>query len=159
MTHPPKPTDETRPLSQENEGPAEPKAPASTPRQPGKVYGATPAAPRPWSSRIWVKAPPAECPECGTPNCLTPVGPGVERIKDEAAELFPEARLSVLSSDITVGAAAGAVADVGGGGGARRPDRVRRARHGGDHAPERDIASACSRHHARSHALLGRAAA
>ena len=28
----------------------------------GAEFSATPAAPRPWSSRIWVKAPPAECP-------------------------------------------------------------------------------------------------
>lgn len=47
--------------------------------------------------------PPA-CPKCATPGKLAAVGPGVERIRDEAAELFPEARLSVLSSDITVGA-------------------------------------------------------
>ena len=42
--------------------------------------------------------PPAECPECGTPNCLTPVGPGVERITEEAAALLPEARRLVMAS-------------------------------------------------------------
>jgi primosomal protein N' (replication factor Y) len=47
--------------------------------------------------------PPA-CPNCHTPGKLAAVGPGVERIRDEAAALFPEARLAVLSSDITVGA-------------------------------------------------------
>ena len=47
--------------------------------------------------------PPA-CPKCGTPGKLAAVGPGVERIRDEAAALFPDARLALLSSDITVGA-------------------------------------------------------
>ncbi len=47
--------------------------------------------------------PPA-CPKCATPGKLAAVGPGVERIRDEAAKLFPEARISLLSSDITVGA-------------------------------------------------------
>ncbi len=48
--------------------------------------------------------PPA-CPKCGADSeKLAAVGPGVERIRDEAAALFPDARLAVLSSDITVGA-------------------------------------------------------
>jgi primosomal protein N' (replication factor Y) len=47
---------------------------------------------------------PAACPQCGTPGKLAAVGPGVERIRDEAVALFPEARISVLSSDIVVGA-------------------------------------------------------
>ena len=28
----------------------------------GAEFSATPAAPKPWSSRTWVNAPPAECP-------------------------------------------------------------------------------------------------
>ena len=56
------------------------------------------------------KSPPAECPECGTPNCLTPVGPGVERIQEEAAVLWPEARRLVMASDTMPGPAAAAEA-------------------------------------------------
>ncbi|HSQ95613.1 MAG TPA: primosomal protein N' [Croceibacterium sp.] len=43
--------------------------------------------------------PPATCPECGEPECLVACGPGVERIADEVAELFPEARLAIATSD------------------------------------------------------------
>ena len=43
--------------------------------------------------------PPATCPECGEPDCLVACGPGVERIADEVAELFPEARVAVATSD------------------------------------------------------------
>ncbi|MCB2080653.1 MAG: primosomal protein N', partial [Novosphingobium sp.] len=42
---------------------------------------------------------PDECPECGTDDCLVACGPGVERIADEVAELLPEARLAVVTSD------------------------------------------------------------
>ncbi|MXO58598.1 primosomal protein N' [Altererythrobacter salegens] len=44
-------------------------------------------------------APPAACPECGEPDCLVACGPGVERIADEVAELLPEARVAVVTSD------------------------------------------------------------
>ena len=47
---------------------------------------------------------PRVCPHCGAENSLVSVGPGVERIAEEAARLFPEARLAVFSSD-TVGGA------------------------------------------------------
>jgi primosomal protein N' (replication factor Y) len=43
--------------------------------------------------------PPANCPECGEPECLVACGPGVERIADEVAELMPEARLAIATSD------------------------------------------------------------
>ena len=43
--------------------------------------------------------PPATCPECGEPDCLVACGPGVERIADEVAQLFPEARVAVATSD------------------------------------------------------------
>ncbi len=46
------------------------------------------------------KAMPSTCPSCGAENRLTPVGPGVERLSEEALELFPEARIAVLSSDL-----------------------------------------------------------
>ena len=43
--------------------------------------------------------PPATCPECGEADCLVACGPGVERIADEVADLFPEARVAVATSD------------------------------------------------------------
>lgn len=42
---------------------------------------------------------PDSCPECGESDCLVACGPGVERIAAEVAELFPEARLAVATSD------------------------------------------------------------
>jgi primosomal protein N' (replication factor Y) (superfamily II helicase) len=39
------------------------------------------------------------CPECGESDCLVACGPGVERIAAEVAELFPEARLALATSD------------------------------------------------------------
>ncbi len=42
---------------------------------------------------------PEICPECGEPDCLVACGPGVERIADEVAQLFPEARIAVATSD------------------------------------------------------------
>ena len=54
--------------------------------------------------------PPTECPECATPNCLTPVGPGVERILEEATVLWPDARRLVMASDTIPGPAAAAAA-------------------------------------------------
>ena len=46
---------------------------------------------------------PDTCPECDAPDALTPCGPGVERLADEAAELFPDARVLTLSSDFPGG--------------------------------------------------------
>ncbi len=42
---------------------------------------------------------PNHCPACGAVDSLVACGPGVERIAEEAAELFPNARTLVLSSD------------------------------------------------------------
>jgi primosomal protein N' (replication factor Y) len=53
---------------------------------------------------------PAECPACGAGNSLTPVGPGVERITEEAAALFPDARRLVMASDTMTGPEAAAAA-------------------------------------------------
>ncbi|WP_232628560.1 primosomal protein N' [Methylobacterium sp. Leaf118] len=47
---------------------------------------------------------PEACTECGAFDHLTPCGPGVERIAEEVAELFPERRVVVLSSDFPGGA-------------------------------------------------------
>jgi len=46
-----------------------------------------------------VMPPPKACPECGTEDSLVPCGPGVERIADEVAALFPEARTAIVTSD------------------------------------------------------------
>jgi primosomal protein N' (replication factor Y) len=43
--------------------------------------------------------PPPTCPECGEPDCMVACGPGVERIADEVAELFPDARTALVTSD------------------------------------------------------------
>ena len=53
---------------------------------------------------------PEECPACGAANSLTAVGPGVERITEEAAALFPEARRLVMASDTMPGPHAAAEA-------------------------------------------------
>jgi primosomal protein N' (replication factor Y) len=53
---------------------------------------------------------PEECPACAAPNSLTAVGPGVERITEEAASLFPEARRLVMASDTMPGPTAAAEA-------------------------------------------------
>ncbi|MCJ2079974.1 primosomal protein N' [Methylobacterium sp. J-090] len=47
---------------------------------------------------------PESCSECGTFDNLTPCGPGVERIAEEVAALFPDKRVIVLSSDFPGGA-------------------------------------------------------
>ncbi len=44
--------------------------------------------------------PPAECPNCHATESFAAVGPGVERLEQEAAGLFPGARILVLSSDL-----------------------------------------------------------
>jgi len=43
---------------------------------------------------------PTTCPHCGAEDSLAPVGPGVERLTEEATELFPDARVATLSSDM-----------------------------------------------------------
>ncbi len=46
-----------------------------------------------------VMPPPKSCPECGEEDSLVACGPGVERIADEVAELFPDARTAIVTSD------------------------------------------------------------
>ena len=53
---------------------------------------------------------PEECPACQEKRSLTPVGPGVERITEEAASLFPDARRLVMASDTMPGPDAAAEA-------------------------------------------------
>lgn len=42
---------------------------------------------------------PVACPHCGAVDSLVSIGPGVERLEEEARGLFPEARIAVFSSD------------------------------------------------------------
>ncbi len=42
---------------------------------------------------------PRECPECHEEDALVACGPGVERIADEVAMLFPKARTAIVTSD------------------------------------------------------------
>ena len=46
-----------------------------------------------------VMPPPKACPDCGEEDSLVACGPGVERIADEVAALFPEARTAIVTSD------------------------------------------------------------
>ncbi|MCL5777013.1 primosomal protein N' [Limibaculum sp. FT325] len=46
---------------------------------------------------------PQSCPSCGRDDRLAACGPGVERLAEEAADLFPGARVEVLSSDLIAG--------------------------------------------------------
>lgn len=43
---------------------------------------------------------PKECPACHQEGSFHPVGPGVERVSEEAKALFPKANIQILSSDI-----------------------------------------------------------
>lgn len=47
---------------------------------------------------------PSACPSCRNADTLVPCGPGVERLAEEAAQLFPNLRTIVLSSDAPGGA-------------------------------------------------------
>ncbi len=44
---------------------------------------------------------PERCPHCQAKDSLIPIGPGVERLEEEAKSLFPDARIAVFSSDTT----------------------------------------------------------
>ncbi|WP_146344483.1 primosomal protein N' [Phaeobacter marinintestinus] len=46
------------------------------------------------------KPMPEACPSCGVEGKLAPVGPGIERMAEEATALFPDARIAALSSDL-----------------------------------------------------------
>ncbi len=43
---------------------------------------------------------PEKCPKCGEQGGLVACGPGVERVAEEVAERFPDARVALLSSDL-----------------------------------------------------------
>jgi primosomal protein N' (replication factor Y) len=44
--------------------------------------------------------PPLVCPKCEAPDSFVACGPGVERLEQEAAALFPDRRILTLSSDV-----------------------------------------------------------
>ncbi len=46
---------------------------------------------------------PTACPACKVEGRMTVLGPGVERLAEEAAALWPDARLAILSSDLADG--------------------------------------------------------
>ena len=46
---------------------------------------------------------PQACPSCHTEGKMVSVGPGVERLAEEAATRFPDARIAILSSDLARG--------------------------------------------------------
>lgn len=46
-----------------------------------------------------IEPPPRACPECQEEDSLVACGPGVERIADEVAALFPDARTAIVTSD------------------------------------------------------------
>lgn len=48
---------------------------------------------------------PSKCVKCSDEDSLVPCGPGIERVAEEVAERFPEARLALLSSDLIPGIA------------------------------------------------------
>ncbi len=47
----------------------------------------------------YTKAIPTSCPACGEKDCFISCGPGVERIEEEVHEVFPSARVEVITSD------------------------------------------------------------
>ena len=47
----------------------------------------------------WSMPKPKNCPHCGAENTLMGVGPGVERVAEEARNLLPHACISIFSSD------------------------------------------------------------
>jgi len=51
---------------------------------------------------------PARCPACQAEGALAPCGPGVERLAEEVAALYPQARTAVMASDTLGGPSAAA---------------------------------------------------
>jgi primosomal protein N' (replication factor Y) len=47
----------------------------------------------------WSMPKPDACPHCGAKDALISIGPGVERLEEEARLIFPDARVAVFSSD------------------------------------------------------------
>ncbi|WP_026439493.1 replication restart helicase PriA [Acidocella facilis] len=53
---------------------------------------------------------PAKCPTCEAEHSFVPIGPGVERIAEEVAELFPDVAALTMASDVIAGPAQAAEA-------------------------------------------------
>ena len=53
-------------------------------------------------------APPQSCPSCAAEESLVACGPGVERLAEEVAARFPEARCEIMASDTMLGPQAAA---------------------------------------------------
>lgn len=51
----------------------------------------------------FTRSMPHQCDACAAPDALTACGPGIERITEEVVDLFPTARIAVLSSDLKGG--------------------------------------------------------
>ncbi len=51
---------------------------------------------------------PSSCPDCGAEGTLTACGPGVERLAEEVAVLYPQARQAMMTSDTLTGPEAAA---------------------------------------------------
>lgn len=49
---------------------------------------------------------PKSCPKCQAQDSLVPCGPGIERVCEEVRDRFPDAKISVLSSDLAPNVAA-----------------------------------------------------
>jgi primosomal protein N' (replication factor Y) len=47
--------------------------------------------------------PPEACPDCAERDSFAPCGPGVERLGEEVATLFPQARVALMASDTVTG--------------------------------------------------------
>ncbi len=47
--------------------------------------------------------PPDECPSCEAENAMVPCGPGVERLAEEVAQLYPDANVAIAASDTVHG--------------------------------------------------------
>jgi primosomal protein N' (replication factor Y) (superfamily II helicase) len=56
----------------------------------------------------YATTPAKDCPECGAKDPFAACGPGVERLEEEVAALFPDARLATMASDTVHGPAAAA---------------------------------------------------
>ncbi len=52
------------------------------------------------------KPMPTACPHCKSEGTMAPIGPGVERLAEEATAVFPDARIAILSSDLAQSARA-----------------------------------------------------
>ncbi len=50
--------------------------------------------------------PPEHCPSCDEKHSFAPCGPGVERVAEEVAAIFPAARTAVMASDTLFGPSA-----------------------------------------------------